>query len=179
MTEKQKDVARNILIALSIVGVVSTLAIAPGLIKVLPLLGKINIRRINQEIKRLHKRGLIEYIKHKNGIVSIRLTAAGREKIRSYEMDNLMIDKPKEWDGRWRVTIFDIPVTKNSSRELLRRKMKKLGFYKLQKSVFAYPYPCLEVVHYLRDYLGVKGDVEYLEADRLESQDKLIKYFFT
>jgi len=171
-------VAKTIVLALGIVGVVSLVAVAPGLGKIIPLLQKVDTRRINQEIKRLYKRGLVEIIKRKNGVEEIRLTKKGKAKLVQYNIDQLKVEKPQKWDGKWRVVIFDIPVTKNQSRELLRRKMKQLGFYKLQNSVFVHPYPCLEIVEFIREYFGVKAEVEYIEADNLESQNKLINHFF-
>ncbi|MFH0936681.1 MAG: hypothetical protein V1808_00080 [Candidatus Daviesbacteria bacterium] len=179
LNERQKEVAKNIVIALGLVGVLSAIMIAPGLAKALPLLQKVDVARINQELKRLHKRGLVEIIKRKNGITTIKLTKEGKKKLARYKIDQLQIEKPKEWDGKWRIVIFDIPITKNSSREMFRRKMKNLGFYKLQNSVFVHPYPCFEMVQYLRNYFGVKTEVEYLEVEKLESQNKLIAHFFT
>lgn len=175
---KQQEVAKTIIMALGVVGVVSVMAIAPGLGKVIPLLQKVDTRRINQEVKRLYKRGLVEIVKRKNGVEEIRLTKKGREKLSQYNIDQLKVEKPIKWDGKWRVVIFDVPIAKNRSREMLRRKMKQLGFYKLQNSVFVHPYPCLEIVEFIRSYFGVKAEVEYLEAENLESQNKLINHFF-
>lgn len=179
MTENQKFVAKQIVIAIGVLGVVSAVMVAPGLAKAIPLFKKIDIARINQELKRLHKRGLVEIIKHENGIKEIKLTKDGKKKLARYQIDLLEIEKPNKWDGKWRIIIFDIPVKKNFARELLRRKMKNLGLYKLQASVFVHPYPCYEVVKFLRDYFGVSSEVEYLEAEKLESQDTLLEYFFT
>lgn len=179
MTENQKFVAKQIVIAIGIVGVVSAVMIAPGLARAIPLLKKIDIGRINQELKRLHKRGLVEIIKRKNGVTTVKLSREGKKKLARYKIDLLEIEKPKEWDGKWRIIIFDIPVKKNFAREALRKKMKGLGFYKLQASVFVHPYPCYEVVKFLRDYFDVSDEVEYLEVDKLESQNKLISNFFT
>ncbi|MBI2011762.1 hypothetical protein HYS91_03260 [Candidatus Daviesbacteria bacterium] len=178
MSRKQ-EIAKNILIALGMIGLFSAVMIAPGLAKVLPLLSKIDVGRINQEIKRLQKRGLIEVIKRRNGLTSLKLTSKGKEKLKRYEIDNLKIERPQHWDKKWRMVIFDIPVDKNSSRLFLRRKMNNLGFYKLQKSVFVHPYPCYEIVIFLRNHFGVSNEVEYIEATNLESQDKLVKHFFT
>lgn len=164
---------------LGALGVISVVMVAPGLAKALPQIRKVNISRVNQEVKRLHKRGLVEIIKRKNGLVDIRLTNQGRAKLKSYEIGSLKIEKPKVWDKVWRIVIFDIPVNKNSSRTLIRRKMKSLGFLKLQQSVFIHPYPCLEIVDFLRNYFGVKSEVEYIEADKLESQDRILTHFFT
>lgn len=179
MTEKQKFVAKQIIIAIGVLGVISAVMVAPGLAKAIPLLKKIDIARVNQELKRLHRRGLVEIIKRKNGITTVKLTKEGKKKLARYKIDLLEIEKPKKWDGKWRVIIFDVPVKKNSARESLRKKMKRLGFYRLQHSVFVHPYPCLEIVQFLRDYFGVSSEVEYLEVERLESQNKLIEYFFT
>lgn len=179
MTENQKFIAKQIVIAIGVLGVVSAVMVAPGLAKAIPLLKKIDLARINQELKRLHKRGLIEIIKRRNGVTTIKLTKEGRKKLSRYQIDLIEIEKPKIWDGKWRIIIFDIPVKKNFARELLRRKMRHLGFYKLQASVFVHPYSCYEVVKFLRDYFGVSSEVEYLEVEKLESQNKLIEYFFT
>lgn len=187
MTENQKFVAKQearfiakqIVIAIGILGIVSAVMVAPGLAKAIPLLKKIDISRINQELKRLQKRGLIEIIKKRNGLTTIKLTKEGKKKLARYQIDLLEIEKPKKWDGKWRVIIFDIPVKKNSSRELLRYKMKNLGFCKLQASVFIHPFPCYEIITFLREYFEVKTEVEYLEVDKLESQDKLLTHFFT
>lgn len=179
MTENQKFVAKQIVIAIGVLGFVSAVMVAPGLARAIPLLRKIDIARINQELKRLHKRGLIEIIKRKNGITNVKLTKEGKKKLARYKIDLLEIEKPKKWDGKWRIIIFDIPIKKNSARELFRRKMKHLGFCKLQASVFVHPYPCYEIVNFLRDYFGVSSEVEYLEVEKLESQNKLVEYFFT
>lgn len=176
---EKKEVAKNILLTLGVVGIVSLALVAPGISKAFPLLRKINLSRFNQEIKRLHKRGLVEIIKRKNGLVSLKLTSTGKEKIKRYQLDKLFIDRSQGWDKKWRIIIFDIPVKKNSNRTLLRRKMKNLGFYKLQASVFISPYPCLEIVEFLRSYFNVKNEVEYIEAENLESQNILLEYFFT
>ncbi len=172
------SLGKYLLFAVAAAGIVSVALVAPGLVKLIPYLSKIPLKRINQEIKRLQKRGLVEIIKKKNGVTSIRLTKLGKEKLARYKIEDLAIEKPKDWDGKWRVIIFDIPVKKNQQRTLLRKKMKMMGFYKLQNSVFIHPYPCFELVTFIRDYFDVSSEVEYLEVDRLESQDKLMNYYF-
>lgn len=173
------SLAKNILLGLGVIGVVSLVMVAPGLAKALPLLSKIDLRKINQEVKRLRKRGMIEMIKNKHGIEEIKLTKLGRAKIKEYKISDIKIDKTKNWDKKWRIVIFDIPIQKNKSRNLLRRKMRELGFYKLQDSVFVHAYPCFEIVEFIRVFFGVKAEVEYIEAEKLESQNKLLAHFFT
>ena len=50
--------------------------------------------------------------------------------------DYLKIDKPKIWDKKWRIVVFDIPEKQRGARDSLRTYLKKLDFYELQKSIF-------------------------------------------
>jgi DNA-binding transcriptional regulator PaaX len=178
MSEKNREVAKNIILALGVIGFVSAATVMPGLAGVIPLFEKIKRARVNQEFKRLQRRGLVEFSIKRDGSGVFKLTKKGRERLKRYKIDELFIEKPKIWDKKWRIIAFDIPITKNASRKMLRDKMKEMGFYKLQASVFIYPYPCYEVVEYLRNFLGINSEVEYIEADKLDSQNKLIAHFF-
>jgi DNA-binding transcriptional regulator PaaX len=179
MEYTKRNVAKNILLGLGIVGLVTTAAVAPGMVKAIHTLSKIDYPRIYQELKRLKKRGMVEVIKKRSGVTTIRLTKTGRAYIDKLTINQAHIAIQNNWDGRWRIIIFDVPIAKNSSRELLRKNMKRLGFYKLQASVFVHPYPCYEVVTFLKNHFGLDTEVEYIEADKLESQNKLISHFFT
>jgi phenylacetic acid degradation operon negative regulatory protein len=45
----------------------------------------------------------------------------------------------REWDGRWRLVLFDVPTAQNSHRTRLRRYLRDKGFGYLQKSVWITP----------------------------------------
>jgi len=45
----------------------------------------------------------------------------------------------REWDGRWRLVLFDIPTTQNTHRARLRRHLREKGFGHLQNSVWITP----------------------------------------
>lgn len=47
--------------------------------------------------------------------------------------------KPAEWDGKWYIITFDIPEIYRNRRNAFREKLKKLGFGKLQASVWISP----------------------------------------
>ena len=51
-------------------------------------------------------------------------------------------DKP--WDGLWRIVIFDIEEKEKHIRDLIRRKLKSLGFAMWQESVYLTPHPIAE-----------------------------------
>jgi phenylacetic acid degradation operon negative regulatory protein len=45
----------------------------------------------------------------------------------------------RKWDGRWRLVLFDVPITQNSHRKQLRRYLREKGFGCLQNSVWVTP----------------------------------------
>ncbi len=47
--------------------------------------------------------------------------------------------KPLEWNGKWYIITFDIPESAKRKRDAFREKLKKLGFGKLQASVWISP----------------------------------------
>jgi phenylacetic acid degradation operon negative regulatory protein len=83
----------------------------------------------------------------------------------------------KEWDGTWRVVIFDVPKTKDKIRSELRRAMKLYGFVMLQQSVWVYPYACDDFVVLLKEHLDVSHDVLYMKVAYIENDQHLQKEF--
>lgn len=58
----------------------------------------------------------------------------------------------KRWDGVWRLVVFDIPEKRKTSRDMLRMKLKSLGFGMWQKSVYVTPHDIMrEMNEYLRE----------------------------
>jgi DNA-binding transcriptional regulator PaaX len=47
----------------------------------------------------------------------------------------------RQWDGRWRIAAFDVPVARNSDRVWLLRYLREKGFGYLQNSVWITPDP--------------------------------------
>jgi len=45
----------------------------------------------------------------------------------------------REWDGRWRLVVFDVPMGQDTHRRRLRRYLRDRGFGYLQKSVWITP----------------------------------------
>ena len=45
----------------------------------------------------------------------------------------------RQWDGRWRLVLFDVPTAQNTHRGRLRRYLRAKGFGYLQKSVWITP----------------------------------------
>lgn len=65
----------------------------------------------------------------------------------------------RNWDGRWRLVLFDIPKSQNMRRDQLRRYLRSKYFGYLQNSVWITPDPLLRERQLLR---GSKINVESL-----------------
>lgn len=84
------------------------------------------------------------------------------------------------WDKKWRILIFDIPTKPkiyNQAREALRRKIKGLGFYQMQKSVWVYPYECEDEILFIAELFQVQKHIEIITAEKLLHAEAIKRKF--
>jgi DNA-binding transcriptional regulator PaaX len=125
----------------------------------------------------LKNHGFIK-IDERNGQIYISLTPEGKKKAGKYQIDDLEIKKPKKWDGKWRILIFDIKDKQRIKREALRGKIKELGLYQLQKSVWVHPHDFQSEIEMLRSFFHLtKEEVRIIIAGYIE-EDRGLKNFF-
>ncbi|MBI4065595.1 CRISPR-associated endonuclease Cas2 [Candidatus Kaiserbacteria bacterium] len=135
-------------------------------------------RRISQAVKRLRERGLIERIKTDKGF-ALQLTAKGAELAASLEEEEKLfnIQRPKKWDEKWRIVIFDIWERRRAVRDRLRTLLQRNGFVKIQNSVWVYPYDCEELFVFLRTNLRLGKGILYIVAEEIEHDEALRRHF--
>jgi CRISPR-associated endonuclease Cas2 len=74
--------------------------------------------------------------------------------------------------------IFDIQDKHKIKREALRGKLKQLGLFQLQKSVWVCPYEFKDVVKILRDFFGLTNDeMKIITASEIEDDKRVFDYF--
>ncbi|OGI16846.1 MAG: CRISPR-associated endonuclease Cas2 [Candidatus Moranbacteria bacterium RIFCSPHIGHO2_02_FULL_40_12b] len=106
------------------------------------------------------------------------MTPEGRKWAGKYQIDDLKIKKPWHWDKKWRVLIFDIKEKQRSKREALRGKLKELGFYQIQKSVWVCPYEFKKEIAILRSFFGLTSDeMTIMEVNSIENDQKIKSFF--
>jgi len=127
-------------------------------------------------IKRLEKKGLLRFI-NRNGILRNTLTKKGIVTARFITSNYYKREKPKNWDGKWHLVIFDIPEKKKKIRNLLRFHLKRIGFIKVQASVWVYPYSCEEVISIIKTYFNLNNEVLYFTTEYIENDKKLRRIF--
>lgn len=128
------------------------------------------------EMRRLQQEKIIKKYSDNKGEF-IELSVKGKKRLKKYVIAQLEIDQPKTWDKKWRIVIFDIPDTKKKSRDVLRRKLIEIGFAELQESVYVFPFDCLSEISFLKNLLYLGPHVQYIVADRIETEIDLIKIF--
>ena len=125
----------------------------------------------------LIKRGFIEWRREGHDVV-IALTREGKKMAGKYQIDELALQRPRKWDKKWRIVVFDIPNSSTFTRNVFRRKLKELGFYPLQKSIWVHPFRCDEEIGLLREFLGTDArQIRLIEAVKVERDDFLRRHF--
>lgn len=145
--------------------------------RILKSIGK-EWKAIEQDSLRRAIRSLCQsrFVMSKNnsdGTVSITLTKMGRGQILTYKVETMVIQKPTQWDGKWRIVIFDIPEHLKNVRDALRYRLKQIGMRELQKSVFIHPYPCDDEVNFLIEFHEVRPYVRLILAESLDNEPHL------
>lgn len=160
-TKPKSEITKDIFNWLLLAGAVSIAATSPyfilNLLKGYQNWGKYPKKKLSSTFDYLRRRGFLN-IEKQNHKICISLTELGRKKAGMFQIDKLKIKRPKKWDGKWRIIIFDIAQLKRMHRDALRGKLKELGFVTLQKSVLIYPFDCAAEVELLRDFFGLGED---------------------
>lgn len=125
-------------------------------------INRINNRSLHQTIKNLYRSKLIEWRENKDGTLTITLSENGKKKAFRYNFTEMEIKKPLRWDKVWRMVIFDIPEKFKRGRDALSAKLKELGFYSMQKSVFIHPYDCKNEVDFIVENFNLRPYVRFL-----------------
>ncbi len=122
--------------------------------------------------KKLLKQGLIKY---ENGFWSI--TDKGRCELEYKKAVSQRLPHPKHWDKKWRILIFDIREEKKGLRDKIRRTLITIGFYRLQDSVWIYPYDCEDLITLLKTDFKIGKDLLYIIADNVENDLEIRRNF--
>lgn len=128
-------------------------------------------------ITRLKRQKFVTIKENPDNTVTVKITRQGMVRALTYQLETMQIKKPKSWDKKWRVVIFDIPEKYKKAREIFRIRLRQLNLYLLQDSVFVSPYPCFNEVEFLRELYGIPSTVKYLLVEKLEGDQELKEHF--
>lgn len=133
-------------------------------------------KEFNRKLDYWQKRGYINrFIEKKEEYVE--LTPRGIDRFWAIAIEDLQIKRPKKWDGKFRVVIFDIKEKSRSSRDALRHKLRNLGFFQIQKSVYAFPFECANEIGALARRLLIDDSVLIMISDIIQGEEKILNFF--
>lgn len=173
---RRNELKKIILDTVKLAGIVSVFVVAPNVVGAMAKLGIIRSPRqkdiVTRSCDRLVKSGLLKWESHK-----LRLTAKGELVLRTLEAREYAMQKPRRWDRKWRVLIFDIPEYRKVTRNRIRNTLQDIGFVHLQHSVWIYPYDCEDLITLLKADFHVGRDMLYMIVDSLEGDAPIKKHF--
>ena len=129
-----------------------------------------------RSMQRLAANGLIMF-EERDGKRYARITEVGKQVLAFESLRDKALQKPKRWDGRWRVVLFDIPERRRRVRNQLRRFMQEFGFMRLQDSAWIYPYDCEDIIALAKASFRIGADALYMIVEQLERDKHLREHF--
>lgn len=168
------ELAKEILTGLAIGGLIVASFALPNLPQVFHLFGIKTAReryKMNRILQNLEKQKLIDIYEKGEDIV-MEITEKGKKRILKYKFDEIVIVRPKKWDGYWRMIIFDIPERYKKGRDALTRKLKEMEIYPLQKSVFICPFDCQDEIDFVSEFFDVRKFVHYFVVKEIDEKDE-------
>lgn len=174
--QKRNKVRRIILETIKTAGIITIALTVPNVIGAMVKVGLLPHPRqselVRRSVDRMYAQGLL---KHRGG--KLVLTERGERTLRKLQLRAFGVQRPRKWDGKWRVLIFDIPEDRRALRDEIRRTLLANGFLRVQDSVWIYPYDCEDWVQLWKAELKVGKELLYLIVDSVEN-DSLLRIQF-
>ncbi len=189
--ESLKNIGEIVLATSAVLGLVLVSAIAPN---ALQLLNKVSWARktyrnlgtkkrdqknkLAQAFYYLRRHNYVELVPNGQNFI-MKITDKGQQRIKEIGFRNLDIKKQAQWDGSWWVIIADIPTELRGQANQFRKKIKELGLYTLQRSVWFYPFNPKDEIAFLAKTYGLDRYITTFKATEMENEDEdnLKSYF--
>lgn len=174
---------KGLLLVAGLGGALAVGIMAPNLFKVLNIDDSRRKKRLSRErfyclkrsFYRLKEQKLIEPASA-NCSLKWRLTETGRNAIEKMLKREQKVKRPRYWDRKWRLILFDIPSVQKKAREAFRRELQTMGCYQLQKSVWVYPFSCSSEVFEIASLFEIEHCVEMCTVEDF-SNSKALDFF--
>lgn len=128
-----------------------------------------SIYSLNRSLKNIIKIGYAEILNSGNKDY-LKITNKGKNKLNSAKLtgEETLVDK--NWDGFWRIIIFDIPESQKTVRDSLRYFLKKAGFYCFKNSIWINPYPFEYFFNDLKEIFKLKNEVSLFVTKEIDKE---------
>jgi len=138
--------------------------------------------KINERVRKLRdleKRKLLNIEELRDGSIRISLAHLGNKVIYQYKLEAMDLKKSEKWDGEWRVVTYDIPQGLRRASNAFREKIRSLGLYRLQRSVWVSPYDCLSELEFLCAVFEIPAEdcLCYFKAKNIPKETQIKRFF--
>ena len=173
-------IGRAAIAVIGLAGILAVGAVAPNIFSAFKYYDKqcpYDEKQVRKSLNYMRRRGLVKFLSEKDGSFKVKITKLGKSKLLDFAIENMDIKRREEWDGKWRIVIFDIPERFRAARGSLRRKLKEFGLRQLQLSIFAYPDDITNEILFIAAFFEVEKYLEILTVDNMLDDSDLRKYF--
>lgn len=113
----------------------------------------------------------------KGDAFEIMLSQKGKKLAIRLDLETMKIQKQNNWDGKWRIVLFDIPEKLKKVREAIRFHFRDVGLVEYQKSVLISPYPCEKKIKFISEFYHVRKHIRFIVAQALDDEKIYKKKF--
>ena len=188
-SEKARDIAQTTLLLIGTAGIIGMAFTMPNSLKLLaPFMRKRYKRALRSTEQRgkmaqsyyyLKRSGQIQIIESDAGLV-VRLTEKGKSRFQKLMSGVHSIPAPTTWPGTWCLVAADIPTKEyKTAADMLRRKLRGLHFYPLQRTLWIHPFNPKQELEQISTQYHIGQFLTLMEVKRLDKQDEqVLKQYF-
>ncbi len=178
-----KDMSAITLGVIASLGITTVALVAPNALKLLKLLPnqkytkgylhqtKRSKKKISRVIYYLRQHNYIQLLPKGDDFL-VKITQKGRKKLKLLNLQSLSLPKNNQWKKTWWFILADIPIEFRSQINSFRKKIKSIGAYSFQKSIWVYPFDPRDELAFLSKYYGLDPYITFLEATNLDPEDE-------
>lgn len=179
--EKLKSYGEILLAIIALSGLLTVVTVMPGALAALKIFQKLHLRKrlsyqqrtykLAKTFYYLKKKGYVETI-FKNNNWQVFITKKGNNRIRELKFDTISIPRPKFWDRKFWQIAADIPTKYRNGADAFRLKIKKLGLFPLQRTLWFYPFDPRKEIEFVSRFYGIESYVTAMRVDKLDPADR-------
>ncbi len=173
MRYSRGEIAKGILLGLAAGGFIAVSLALPNFPQILKFFNNDTKGRykIKRTVSSLKNKKLVK-VYYKNGQEFMEITESGKKKVLFYELDEIKAKRSKKWDGFWRIAAFDISEKHRKARMALSRKMREMGLFPLQKSLFIFPFDFLDEIDFIGEIFKVRKYISYFVVKNFSDKNQ-------
>ena len=130
----------------------------------------LNRQAAERAVRGLYASKLLDAKENSDGTVTLVLNEDGKKRALTYRIRYARIKVPVQWDGKWRIVLYDIPEDERESRDAFRDHLTQLGLRKLQHSAGISPFDCKNEIDFFIELLGLRKYARFIVADSIDDE---------